>query len=407
MASPPSSIGNALLIGINYRGQEGQLSGCALDVADVIHNICKPLGYALQPASNVLESVLLERSEVAAFPFVKQVLTDNGIVLVSENEPTRKNIENHMAEFVAKIQPGKFALFHFSGHGAYVQAGRGRGHDYESDGRDETICPVDYASRGMFVDDYLHANFILPLERKRCPAFIIMDCCHSGTAMDLPYTMHIPGSARSTATTTTTTTTATAPRLDTVDEILDTAVNQVIRDKILRCIPEQLRVVLGDDAVSRYVLLCQQQPQQPSSCPATVDADATEAAIVMETHPHSTEDDTEAAPGKRRAEDDEAEDESSGTAGQRSASTARIIMVSGCRDNQVSADAYINNRPSGALTYVLLETLKPYLQRRRGPFRCSELLLAVHNEMKRRGFAQRPVLSSNLFMTASTLIKLY
>ena len=35
-----------------------------------------------------------------------------------------------------------------------------------------------------------------------------------------------------------------------------------------------------------------------------------------------------------------------------------VILLSGCKDEQTSADAIINDSPSGALTYGLLHTLK-------------------------------------------------
>jgi len=42
------------------------------------------------------------------------------------------------------------------------------------------------------------------------------------------------------------------------------------------------------------------------------------------------------------------------------ATSCPVIMISGCRDDQTSADIIINNVGQGALTYALLQTLKKY-----------------------------------------------
>eukprot|EP00878_Enallax_costatus_P027443 GHUV01029556.1.p1 GENE.GHUV01029556.1~~GHUV01029556.1.p1 ORF type:complete len:131 (-),score=23.26 GHUV01029556.1:679-1071(-) len=51
---------------------------------------------------------------------------------------------------------------------------------------DETILPTDYKSAGQIVDDELNAMLVRPLQ----PGVVLhalIDACHSGTAMDLPY----------------------------------------------------------------------------------------------------------------------------------------------------------------------------------------------------------------------------
>jgi metacaspase-1 len=54
------------------------------------------------------------------------------------------------------------------------------------DGYDETLIPVDYASAGQIRDDDLFKVLVGSM-----PAGVtvtcVMDCCHSGTVLDLPF----------------------------------------------------------------------------------------------------------------------------------------------------------------------------------------------------------------------------
>lgn len=52
------------------------------------------------------------------------------------------------------------------------------------DGLDETILPADYTASGQILDDDLYRILVLALPRG-CRLTGIMDCCHSGTGMDL------------------------------------------------------------------------------------------------------------------------------------------------------------------------------------------------------------------------------
>jgi len=56
----------------------------------------------------------------------------------------------------------------------------------EEDGNNETICPMDYPTNGQIVDDTLHDILCRPLP-EGAHLFAIFDSCHSGTVLDLPY----------------------------------------------------------------------------------------------------------------------------------------------------------------------------------------------------------------------------
>lgn len=79
-------------------------------------------------------------------------------------------------------QPGDSLVFHFSGHGSQKKNYTGD----EIDGYDETLCPTDFRTQGMIVDDEINATIVRPLPRG-VQLHAIIDACHSGTVLDLPY----------------------------------------------------------------------------------------------------------------------------------------------------------------------------------------------------------------------------
>ena len=70
-----------------------------------------------------------------------------------------------------------------------------------------------------------------------------------------------------------------------------------------------------------------------------------------------------------------------------------VFMISGCTDNQTSADAVFNNKANGAMTWALLESLK------QNP-NCSwrELVKTMRNLLKTSSFTQIPQFSSGNFV---------
>ena len=70
-----------------------------------------------------------------------------------------------------------------------------------------------------------------------------------------------------------------------------------------------------------------------------------------------------------------------------------VFMISGCTDEQTSADAFINNKATGAMTWSLLEGLK------QNP-NCSwrELIKTMRDLLKKSQYTQIPQFSSGLFV---------
>ncbi|EJF57935.1 peptidase C14 [Dichomitus squalens LYAD-421 SS1] len=108
-----------------------------------------------------------------------------------ESWPTKENILRAMKDLIADKQAGDHIVFAFSGHGGQVKA---LVESEEIDGMDEILLPVDCTVDPTSLDNYF-VNFIRDDEIRdifvnqldagvRCT--LIFDCCHSGTASDLP-----------------------------------------------------------------------------------------------------------------------------------------------------------------------------------------------------------------------------
>jgi hypothetical protein len=53
-------------------------------------------------------------------------------------------------------------------------------------GYDSTIVPVDYESHGQLDSDLLHRHLVSKLP-PTSTLFVVFDCCHSGSAIELPF----------------------------------------------------------------------------------------------------------------------------------------------------------------------------------------------------------------------------
>jgi metacaspase-1 len=239
----------ALVLGINYNDDsELKLNGCINDTVTVRNLLKSRFGY--------------KDSDIT-------VITDDTSV-----KPTRKNIEDALETLVQRVLRDNITelFISFSGHGTYL---RDTGGD-EDDGKDEAIVPLDCKTKGVIKDDDLHGKYL-----SRLPAnvnvFSLMDCCHSGTILDLEYKYNHTGGAFNSGTW-----------------------------------KSQLNKKLN----------------------------------------------------------------------------AKVLKISGCRDDQYSADAFIDGKYCGAMTSSLEKTVGVSKD-------CRELLLNMTNYLKNNKFDQRPVLTSS------------
>jgi hypothetical protein len=142
------STKKALLVGINYVGTDNALNGCIHDAENIA-------------------------SRLVGFKTIS-MLTD-----YTAMKPTKTNIVREFTKLVSGAVSGDCLLFTFSGHGSQVT-------DWsldEADGKDEGLYTLD---NKLIVDDELK----LIIRRYLKPGvtlFVLTDCCHSGTIMDLKY----------------------------------------------------------------------------------------------------------------------------------------------------------------------------------------------------------------------------
>jgi len=243
----------ALLIGINYPGSQCELNGCANDCLTSIRILRDHFGY---PEDNI------------------QFLTDaNG--LDSYRLPTRTNILDGIKWLVDGASAGDSLFFHYSGHGTWIRDTDGD----EKDGHDECLCPSDYEEAGLVVDDELYRLLIEPLP-VGCRLFSLMDCCHSGTMLDLLYSY----------------------------------------------MPER--------SVEKSMVLTGNK-----ECPA------------------------------------------------------HVVMISGCRDDQTSADAFLDGKYAGAMTTAFTKSLKNWFKIHKGYPKYTKLLSLMLKFMQTGGYSQRPQLN--------------
>lgn len=79
-------------------------------------------------------------------------------------------------------EPGTCNFLHYSGHGGQVRDPTGN----RPSGVLDTICPVDFQTSGQIDSDILHEHLVSALP-PNSTLFVILDCCHSGSALELPY----------------------------------------------------------------------------------------------------------------------------------------------------------------------------------------------------------------------------
>lgn len=113
---------------------------------------------------------------------------ESSILMLTEEQtdpyriPTKHNMRMAFYWLVQGCQPGDSLVFHYSGHGSQQRNYTGD----EVDGYDETLCPLDFETQGMIVDDEINVSLVKPLPRG-VKLHAIIDACHSGTVLDLPF----------------------------------------------------------------------------------------------------------------------------------------------------------------------------------------------------------------------------
>lgn len=161
--SAPESTGRtrALLIGCNYFGTDAELAGCINDVRNV-------------------RELLIDVFHWWSDNDSMRILVDDGS---GYDYPTRQSILSALQWLVKDAKAGDSLFLSYSGHGAQEVDPNG----FEEDGMNETILPCDFEEAGMISDDVLTEILIQNLP-EGVKFTSIMDCCHSGTGLDLAWT---------------------------------------------------------------------------------------------------------------------------------------------------------------------------------------------------------------------------
>jgi len=258
----------ALLIGCNYKGTASELHGCINDVKNIKQFLLTERGY--------------KEAEI-------RVMTDESTD--PKNIPNRDNMIEAFKWLVKANVAGSKLFLQYSGHGGQQYDSSSK--PDEVDRLDETICPLDYASKGQIIDDDIKTLLITPL-KAGVDFFFLCDACHSASMLDLKYNYKI-----NTAGTETT------------------------------------------------------------------------YSIISNSNYLSTK--------------------------------AKVVTISGCLDSGTSADAFINMKSQGALTYSFLKAFAD-LKKANVPVTCKRLMKNILIYLKQNNYEQIPQISSGGFMDLGALI---
>lgn len=269
----------ALFVGINYFGTSAELNGCINDV----HNI-----------SEWLFTQGFSREE-------SLILTDDQ--QDPSKQPTRENITNGMKWLVEGAQAGDSLFFEYSGHGGTAKDTDGD----EQDSQDETICPVDYQQNGQILDDEMNQIMVHNLP-KGVHLTCIYDSCHSGSALDLPFTYTIDGN-------------------------LEIHVRDNFKAILNAAMKAGVAWAKGDKATAMREVMNGVNLLKGSSVSDMLSGNSSGPS------PEEIKELREKMIAEKGTE-------------------AYVVQLAGCRDEQTSADAHIEGSHQGAMSYAFMETMK-------------------------------------------------
>lgn len=162
---PGQPVRRALTIGINYTGTSSALLGCIND-------------------SNNIKRILANNYK---YNEILQLTDDTPIT------PTGDNIIYAFRWLMSGLQDGQELYFHYSGHGSQKNSEKYKT-NRNVEAIDDALVPLDYKSTGLLIDDIVNDELVDTLQGYSIKFTCVVDACHSGTMLDLPFIGNIsPG----------------------------------------------------------------------------------------------------------------------------------------------------------------------------------------------------------------------
>lgn len=325
----------AFLTGINNYETIGDLRGCINDVGS-------------------LNRLLTER-----FGF------ESGMIRVRENEEvTKKELLKGWKWLLSGAKPGNRLIFHFSGHGSYTA-------DLDADDpdhADELLClyGMDWSNPDSYLLDDELRKWTTEIPKGVSVTFIL-DCCHSGTG-----TRMVPPSLSRSA------------KVGFLQA--SSLVDIESSEKRLGQASERSRSLFERDrgAVLRELV------------PASAD-EISEVNVLARFAPPPVEIEEQVQKAKQRRSFREvvrsAQDGRRGTG----ETSMNHVLWAGCRDDQTSADAYIEGDYHGAFTYYFCDAIRS----ESGEPDSQRVIQRLRNVLDESGFSQVPQLEPE---DASTIV---
>ncbi|KAI7241145.1 metacaspase [Hortaea werneckii] len=227
-------------------------------------------------------------------------------------------------------EPGTVNFLHYSGHGGQVPSD-----DYRTSGFDDTIVPVDYETQGQIPSGVLHQTLVTKLA-PNSTLFIVFDCCHSGSAVELPYVYRTDQDGN-------------VNLLENVEagmRLIGSA-SHLLQGHLSKAKIGEAKSLLAG-ATDFFTGLTHRQ--------ASVDQYGLDESDTMDSY---------AREGAKN-----------------------VWMYSGCRDDQTSADANIQGSHVGAMSWAFLNSMKEY-----GPQQTFVQVLQHTRQLLKGNYAQVPQLS--------------
>ncbi|KAI7285734.1 metacaspase [Hortaea werneckii] len=299
----------SLVIGINYVGSQHELEGCHQDVHNV-REFLQAVGY-----SDDQQSQVVMRDDQYTDPR-------------GPYWPTGDNMLAAMDWLIS--ESGTVNFLHYSGHGGQLPSD-----DYRTSGFDATIVPVDYETQGQIPSGVLHQALVTKLPTDST-LFIVFDCCHSGSAVELPYVYRTDQDGN-------------VNLLDNVEagmRLIGSA-SHLLQNHLSKAKIGEAKSLLAG-ATDFFKGLTHQQ--------ASVDQYGLDESDTMDSY---------ASEGAKN-----------------------VWMYSGCRDDQTSADASIQGSHVGAMSWAFLNSMKEY-----GPQQTFVQVLQHTRQLLKGNYAQVPQLS--------------